>query len=584
MNSEDKDRFKDYKMVGNYLGTYLGKGEGVRLGESCVISFKDHRKVPGLKGRIKIITNCDAGQKYLELDETGKIVHISIYHTRAQIDPRFVAQRLFWAIEDYLVLDEPGLAYSENEKFNKAMDWGYQIKVATAGGRGSVYDLLHGHVTPAEEDKNLDNVRLLINMESKDYGLILPLAEAVEECLLENEIELGRVRKVIHATGKEAEKDFSGSIIFPWKKLKGASYLTIRENQNQLLMKLAERFGSVTEVEDFLKAQTTNVLKRQSHDQQVRKWGDIDQQLEQLEELGIIKKGLFGPVLTKDGQELREFLVGHKSELEAELRRNIRRAPRGSARFKKTGEDNQTAVTKEYTNRNKVKRITGNSWSGDLAVPETILQAKKSSFLRNDTRLTIRKEDLYEYGKKSAVPMDVCLLIDASYSMKGEKRQAACYLAQHLLLKGRDKVAVVIFQQKCGQVVVPFTRNQAVLARGLRSIVPDGTTPLAGGIVTAVELVKNSRVVNPALILITDGMPNYPLWSFDSEADALEAARKILQINRLRFMCIGVESNKEYMQKLAETGKGKLYVVDYLSRSNLINVVRYDRRSYVSSN
>jgi magnesium chelatase subunit D len=41
--------------------------------------------------------------------------------------------------------------------------------------------------------------------------------------------------------------------------------------------------------------------------------------------------------------------------------------------------------------------------------------------------------------------------------MAGDKRQAACYLAEHLLLTGKEKVAVVTFQERNSQVVVPFT-------------------------------------------------------------------------------------------------------------------------------
>jgi magnesium chelatase subunit D len=210
-------------------------------------------------------------------------------------------------------------------------------------------------------------------------------------------------------------------------------------------------------------------------------------------------------------------------------------------------------------------------------VPETVVQAKKNSFLRGDSHLTIKKEDLHYYDKKTYIPVDVCFLIDASGSMAGDKRQAACFLAEHLLLSGKEKVAVVIFQERSSQVVVPFTRKQSVLKKGLAMINPAGLTPLASGIMTAIEHIQNSRVKNPLLVLITDGIPNTPLWTMDAKADALEAAAKIEEA-KINFICIGIEANRQYLEKLAERAKGVLYVVDDLNRDNLINIVRSEKK------
>ncbi|NMB33737.1 MAG: VWA domain-containing protein [Clostridium sp.] len=197
--------------------------------------------------------------------------------------------------------------------------------------------------------------------------------------------------------------------------------------------------------------------------------------------------------------------------------------------------------------------------------------------LRNQSRLTIAKEDLFVYRKRSYVPVDICLLIDASGSMVGEKSQAACYLAEHLLLTGKEKVAAVTFQEMRGEIVVPFTRHQQEMIRGLKRIRPGGMTPLADGIVTAVDLVSSSRVHNPTLVLITDGLPNYPLWSFDAQKDALEAAARIPK-NKIKLICIGVEANRNYLERLADVAQGKLFVVDDLTRDNLINIVKHEKR------
>ena len=165
----------------------------------------------------------------------------------------------------------------------------------------------------------------------------------------------------------------------------------------------------------------------------------------------------------------------------------------------------------------------------------------------------------------------------ASGSMAGEKRQAAC-LAEHLLLTGKEKVAVVTFQEHSSRVVVPFTRNQKLLTKGLATIFPAGLTPLASGLMTAIDLINSNRLRNPLLVLITDGIPNTPLWTMDAKADAITAAGK-LEGSRTRFICIGVESNRIYLEKLCNKAGGVLYLVDDLNKDNLINIVRHEKRT-----
>jgi len=204
-------------------------------------------------------------------------------------------------------------------------------------------------------------------------------------------------------------------------------------------------------------------------------------------------------------------------------------------------------------------------------------------YLQIVLKITIRSyKNSAFYSKKQYIPIDVCLLIDASGSMAGDKRQAACYLAEHLLLTGKEKVAVVTFQERNSQVVVPFTRNQRVLSKGLATISPAGLTPLADGIMTAVNLIKENRVRNPLLVLITDGIPNSALWTLDPKADALEAAAHIPE-NKIRLICIGVESNSLFLEKLANRANGSLYLVDDLNRDNLINIVRHEKKNMMDT-
>ena len=577
---ERKESYNTAKTIGNYLGLYFDKGEGVRLGESSVVSLKVHEVGTVLKGHVKILTNQDAGQELLEYIDPGMVVHLNVFHRPGILDPCAVALKIWAAVEDYVTIETPRLTAADDEKLECMTDYGMKILVYTRGGRGLVWDLVAGKVAPIEPDQAGQNVvRVLCKLTPDKYGVILPIAEAVEAAIIESGIELGKVKRIAHTTAKPKEKqqENAASIPVPWKRFKNANYQLMKENQNQLIMKLAEKFGSIEDLEDFIETFSTKLFKRTAHYDQKRKWGNLEERTEQLKDLGLIKNTLLGPVLTKDGKELQEFLIKHRCELEAEMRRKIRQAPGQSGKVHKIGGSSKKMSSLEFTNRNKTIKLNSQTWTGDLAVPDTVVNARKASLIRNDGRLKITKEDLYVYRKRSYVPVDICLLIDASGSMAGEKREAACYLAEHLLLTGKEKVAVVTFQEMRGNVVVPFTRRQQDMIRGLNRIRPGGMTPLADGIVTAVELISSARVHNPTLVLITDGLPNYPLWSYDAAKDALEAAARIPK-NKIRLICIGVEANRNLLEKLAEVAQGKLFVVDDLNRSNLINIVKHEKR------
>ncbi len=580
MITEKHEAFDKASMVGNYLCIYLGQDQGIRLGESTVVSRKAHAVVPGKKGHVQILTNKDAGRTYLNFIDADQVVHIDVFHEPGVVDPKLVAREIFTAIESHLVEERPGLSLMEEEKFKNIIEYMQCIEVTTAGGKGLAYDLLQGDVEPVvDEERKFNHVHVLARLSPERYGAILPVAEAAEEAVTKSGLELAKVKKISHGREKQKPENFAGYIVLPWKKFKGQlSPVLIRENQNNLILKLAEKFASLEEVEEFLESCTSNVFKRKSITEQKRKWGDIDHYIEQLKELGLMKNGFFGPVLTKEGRELKDFLADHRCELEAELRRNIRHTSPARSRYQRMGKSEYKPSQIYFTNRNKTVRLGDGQWSGDLAVPETIIEAKKSSLLRGEEHLSIHKEDLRIYDRKSYVPVDVCLLIDASASMAGDKRQAACYLAEHLLLTGRDRVAVVTFQEMKATVVVPFTRNHKVLSKGLARIKPGGLTPMADGIFTSVELIKSSRVNNPLLILITDGMPNFPLWTFDAKNDTLEATRKVAEA-KIRFVCIGLESNKAFLREVAKEGRGTLYVVDDLNRDSLVKIARYERRS-----
>lgn len=152
-------------------------------------------------------------------------------------------------------------------------------------------------------------------------------------------------------------------------------------------------------------------------------------------------------------------------------------------------------------------------------------------------------------------------------------------MAEYLLLNSREKVSLVTFQETSAKVVVPFTRSYDELHAGLATVNPSGMTPLAHGITVTLDMFKKKRPRNPLLILITDGIPNYPLWTTDPVSYSLQAAARIAR-EKIRFVCIGIDPNHKFLPSLAEAGKGNIYIVDESDRNNMIDIISKERQQY----
>lgn len=565
----------------NYLRAYFNQNQGVRLGETAVVSRKVHEKKSRRSREIKIVIDRDAGQTYWQYFEPNQVVHIDVYHQPGQVDPRRAASVVLEAVHHYFQ-DRDALLPGQMEPAREVNLLLEKITLGTTLGEGSIARLVKYREIKEGNPSRSDHVHILAELREEDYGLIYYLVEAVEEAIQAQGLEIRKILGVTHGFGQgPREKLGAGIVLALPAHCEGVDRdMVYEQNQRQLLINLASRLGSLEEVEEFLQALNSNLFKKASTQSFLsKKHGDLTEVMEQLKELGVVKKSWFGYSLTPLGKELNTYLVNHERELEGQLRKLIRRTPVSSRYYTRFGYSQLKARKQELTDESRIISFDEQGWLGDIAVPETIISAVKRSRMEGRPRIRVKTEDIKVYGRKSYTPVDICLLIDCSSSMAGEKSKAAWFLAEHLLLSSREKLAVVTFQEMEARVTVPFTRNHRRLVSGLHAVFPEGLTPLASGLVKCIELIKNSRVRNPLLILITDGLPTYPLWTFDAQKDALDAARMVAMA-KIRFACIGVQSSKDFLKDLAREAAGTLYVVDKLDRESLIAAVRDEWFSY----
>jgi magnesium chelatase subunit D len=307
--------------------------------------------------------------------------------------------------------------------------------------------------------------------------------------------------------------------------------------------------------------------------------------INQLEAEGLVKRDIRGLRLTQSGKELAAYLATHLRDVKLRFRKLIRRMP--SSNQKTTRKPGQGKARPSADVRYGPIRGTApaepGSWLGDLAVPDTIRSGLKRTRLASiesggpkPVGIRLARQDIHVHLRSGEQPLNICLLIDASASMAGRRILAAKHLARHLLVSTRDRVAVIAFQERDVKVYVPFTRDWAQVEEGLSRIQPMGLTPLAHGLTQSMDLIRQSRVRRPLLLLITDGIPTVPKWSVDPLADALEAARCV-GAGRVPFGCIGLQPSRRYLEELVRAAGGSLHVVEELDEEALVTIAHHER-------
>ena len=156
----------------------------------------------------------------------------------------------------------------------------------------------------------------------------------------------------------------------------------------------------------------------------------------------------------------------------------------------------------------------------DIHFPATIRAAAlKQSFREKptETALQISPQDIREKSRVYKAPMTIALVIDLSKSMIGNIVQVkeAVLKLHGDAYRYRDKVGVVAMKGMNAIVVQHPVANLRVVANKLLKLRVSGFTPLAAGMLKAIEVLKEEkrrdRSTIPVMVVVTDGNANIPL-------------------------------------------------------------------------
>lgn len=156
----------------------------------------------------------------------------------------------------------------------------------------------------------------------------------------------------------------------------------------------------------------------------------------------------------------------------------------------------------------------------DIAFDATLRAAALRAGRRHERRVAIEMEDLRRKVREHRVPLEVCIVVDNSYSLHADQMvEKAKGLAFGLLEDAagkRDRVSLVAFKAGVAEATVALrpTSSVRVAATRLRDVPLSGRTPLAAAVAKAARLLRQEGAkrpnAKPVLVVVSDGLANVP--------------------------------------------------------------------------
>jgi magnesium chelatase subunit D len=171
--------------------------------------------------------------------------------------------------------------------------------------------------------------------------------------------------------------------------------------------------------------------------------------------------------------------------------------------------------------RSRARTTTGRrarsqaSTGSGIHVVETVRAAAPHQVARGRSggRLLLRPTDLRRAVREGREANLVVFVVDTSGSMAARERMHQVKTAILSLLldayRRRDRVGVVTFRNRAAEIALPPTGSVDIAAKRLADLPAGGRTPLAEGLMKAVEVVRRERLRDPSrrplLVIVTDG-------------------------------------------------------------------------------
>jgi len=226
-------------------------------------------------------------------------------------------------------------------------------------------------------------------------------------------------------------------------------------------------------------------------------------------------------------------------------------------------------------------RAPGPGGPATVAVAATVREAVVRRASGPPGAPLVAAADVREAVREQRAGNLVILVVDASGSMGADHRMEAAKGAVLSLLvdayQRRDRVALIAFREDEATVVLRPTASVEVARARLGELPTGGRTPLAAGILAAVDLAARTTAGSqrPLLVVVTDGRATAAPAGRDPVEAALAAA-KVVRRKGLAAVVVDVESGPTRLGlagELAEAMGARRLTVPELSAASLAGVI-----------
>ena len=196
----------------------------------------------------------------------------------------------------------------------------------------------------------------------------------------------------------------------------------------------------------------------------------------------------------------------------------------------------------------------------DVAFDATLRAAAPHQLARErgEMAFAVRPEDIHEKVRVKRASNLVLFVVDASWSMAVAERMTATKGAIMSLLtdayQQRDRVGLVVFQKDRALLILRPTNSVQLARKALADIPVGGKTPLSAGLLMALELFRQEKLVHPdvlpLMILLTDGAGNVSMSRLSPQDEAHRIA-VLIHEEGVRSLVVNME-HTSFDQGLAQ--------------------------------
>ncbi len=199
-------------------------------------------------------------------------------------------------------------------------------------------------------------------------------------------------------------------------------------------------------------------------------------------------------------------------------------------------------------------------------IVQRVFYSRQSLVRLNETQLIyalIEWKPRQNRQEVASPPLNICLILDNSTSMKGQNVEMVKAAAIHLIrsLRQQDILSVVTFSDRA-QVLIPASLqlDRRRMETKIRMLLPSGGTEIFQGLQTGINEVRKNLSVERVnhIILLTDGQ------TYGDEEECLVLAEEAEDIGiGISGLGIGRDWNDDFLDKLAaKTGSSSRYIAE----------------------